>query len=89
MNTELQPWDAPAAGVRRAGVSAFGFGGTNFHVVLEEYVPRPPERSDSEVLRARSGETASAGRQRLQQLHAKAPLRGALVVGAASERALG
>ena len=25
--------------VRRAGVSAFGFGGTNFHIVLEEYKP--------------------------------------------------
>ena len=39
VNTELRPWDPPADGVRTAGVSAFGFGGTNFHVVLEEYVP--------------------------------------------------
>ncbi len=31
-----QPWlDGPVP--RRAGVSAFGFGGTNFHAVLEEY----------------------------------------------------
>jgi acyl transferase domain-containing protein/NAD(P)H-dependent flavin oxidoreductase YrpB (nitropropane dioxygenase family) len=48
LNTEPRPWfkrtgDSP----RRAGVSAFGFGGTNFHAVLEEYVadanvPAPP-----------------------------------------------
>ena len=25
--------------VRRAGVSAFGFGGTNFHMVMEEHIP--------------------------------------------------
>jgi len=36
LNTELRPWikkDHP----RRAGVSALGFGGANFHAVLEEY----------------------------------------------------
>ena len=39
VNTELREWPAPPCGVRRGGVSAFGFGGTNFHVVLEEHVP--------------------------------------------------
>ena len=39
VNTELRPWAVPADGVRRAGLSAFGFGGTNFHAVLEEYIP--------------------------------------------------
>src|ERR1700758_3660220 len=39
VNTELRPWDVPADGVRRAGLSAFGFGGANFHAVLEEYIP--------------------------------------------------
>ena len=39
VNTELKPWTVPADTPRRAGVSAFGFGGTNFHAVLEEYIP--------------------------------------------------
>src|SRR5437868_11235212 len=39
VNTELKPWAIPADGIRRAGLSAFGFGGTNFHAVLEEYIP--------------------------------------------------
>ncbi len=39
VNTELRPWATPKDGVRRAGLSAFGFGGTNFHLVLEEYIP--------------------------------------------------
>jgi acyl transferase domain-containing protein/NAD(P)H-dependent flavin oxidoreductase YrpB (nitropropane dioxygenase family)/NAD(P)-dependent dehydrogenase (short-subunit alcohol dehydrogenase family) len=34
---EARPWLADANHPRRAGVSAFGFGGTNFHAVLEEY----------------------------------------------------
>jgi acyl transferase domain-containing protein/NAD(P)H-dependent flavin oxidoreductase YrpB (nitropropane dioxygenase family) len=47
VNTETRPWihsnpDHP----RRAGVSAFGFGGTNFHVVLEEYKDNFLEQSN-------------------------------------------
>ncbi|GGM09597.1 type I polyketide synthase [Micromonospora yangpuensis] len=41
--TEARPWPAPAA-ERIAGVSAFGFGGTNFHVVLGAYAAAPEPR---------------------------------------------
>jgi len=37
VNTEFKPWNVKQ-GVRRAGVSAFGIGGTNVHMVLEEVV---------------------------------------------------
>ncbi|BAZ06456.1 type I polyketide synthase [Calothrix sp. NIES-3974] len=42
INTQTRPWIRPQGEVpRRAGVSAFGFGGTNYHVVLEEYTGKP------------------------------------------------
>ncbi|MCP4150815.1 MAG: hypothetical protein GY757_23920, partial [bacterium] len=34
-NTSLAPWK-PRHGVRRAGISSFGFGGTNCHLIVEE-----------------------------------------------------
>jgi acyl transferase domain-containing protein/NAD(P)H-dependent flavin oxidoreductase YrpB (nitropropane dioxygenase family)/NAD(P)-dependent dehydrogenase (short-subunit alcohol dehydrogenase family) len=38
INTETRPWlNGHKGRLRRCGVSAFGFGGTNFHAVLEEY----------------------------------------------------
>src|SRR5262249_25036975 len=57
VNTEARPWIQPATALpRRAGVSAFGFGGTNFHAVLEEYTEgylacdEAPELWPSELL---------------------------------------
>jgi acyl transferase domain-containing protein/NAD(P)-dependent dehydrogenase (short-subunit alcohol dehydrogenase family)/phosphopantetheinyl transferase len=40
VQTVAEPWPEAPDGLRRAGVSAFGFGGTNFHVVLESFAGR-------------------------------------------------
>ncbi len=37
VNSEARPWVNGSGHPRRAAVSAFGFGGTNFHAVVEEY----------------------------------------------------
>src|SRR5664280_3602175 len=91
VNTGLRPWTVPANTPRRAGLSAFGFGGTNFHAVLEEYIPgrlkvtrktalaaMEPSNVELEPVFARS-----SGHNGM-----KAPLRGTLVLGAATEAEL-
>ncbi|MFK8079509.1 MAG: beta-ketoacyl synthase N-terminal-like domain-containing protein [Granulosicoccus sp.] len=37
LGTKARPWIRGSAHPRRASVSSFGFGGSNFHVTLEEY----------------------------------------------------
>lgn len=68
VNTELRPW--PATGwPRRAGISSFGVGGTNAHVVVEQ-APEPLPAGDCRshvllVLSARSKEALAAQAARL------------------------
>ena len=98
VNTELRPWDMPKDGVRRAGASAFGFGGTNFHVVLEEHIPGRLNGNGkrSIAVGAISQTAAEGGVMNASKVPptpsvaslSKAPLRGALLIGADSDAAL-
>ncbi|MBT8165590.1 MAG: acyltransferase domain-containing protein, partial [Acidimicrobiia bacterium] len=78
--TELSGWEPNGKEIRRAGASAFGFGGTNFHAVLEEYVP-------GRIKTERRSHTASRMpvAPTRDEVTPKVPLRGALVVGAATQ----
>ncbi|GIE58329.1 type I polyketide synthase [Actinoplanes octamycinicus] len=76
VTTELREWPEPAGGVRYAGVSAFGFGGTNFHAVLEDYVPG--RHRDPGAARSFAGADLP---QPVAAVTPRAPLRGAAVVG--------
>lgn len=44
LNTEPRPWISSSKRPRRASVSSFGFGGSNFHVTLEEYTGKTAAR---------------------------------------------
>jgi len=47
VNTQLKEWKNHEFPLR-AGVSAFGMGGTNVHIILEEYLEQDSERSERE-----------------------------------------
>jgi len=80
VNTELRPWRSNGK-PRRAGVNAFGIGGTNAHVILEqapEREPSGPSRSRQILVwSARSAEAVEEATDRLAdhlEAHADVPL---------------
>ncbi|HTK78539.1 MAG TPA: beta-ketoacyl synthase N-terminal-like domain-containing protein, partial [Gemmataceae bacterium] len=79
VNTECRPWLPRDAHPRRAGVSAFGFGGSNFHVVLEEHARTKTGLDwDGDVqIVAMSGESIDALKARLRELQSVQPARSA------------
>jgi len=70
VNTRLSDWNVAGGIPRRAGISAFGIGGTNVHLIVEE-APDPEAKSNSErtdhliVLSARSKQALEAATDNL------------------------
>jgi len=69
VNTELREWQSRDGEPRRAGISAFGVGGTNVHVVVEEGPVREESGEGREwQLLVWSGKTTEAADAQRQQL---------------------
>jgi acyl transferase domain-containing protein/NAD(P)H-dependent flavin oxidoreductase YrpB (nitropropane dioxygenase family)/NADP-dependent 3-hydroxy acid dehydrogenase YdfG len=73
---DARPWLAPTGHPRRGAASAFGFGGTNFHAVIEEYTGSSGSaggaRWPSELFLLRAADIAALRRQ-LEQIQDAIP----------------
>lgn len=49
VNTKLRDWDTGGAEKRLAGINSFGFGGSNAHVIVQEYAGEEPAEDKPSV----------------------------------------
>jgi acyl transferase domain-containing protein/NAD(P)-dependent dehydrogenase (short-subunit alcohol dehydrogenase family)/acyl carrier protein len=73
VNLEARPWLPRREHPRRAGLSAFGFGGSNFHCVLEEHrlEKRDPDWDGSVEILAITGQTNRDVAEQLENVPTK------------------
>ncbi|HUM70886.1 MAG TPA: acyltransferase domain-containing protein, partial [Chloroflexota bacterium] len=79
-------WEPTNGTPRRAGVSAYGFGGTNFHVVLEEH--RPGELTQPKKVFAVEKPDLTQRRGDAEEELPPTPVRGMAAIGAATPQEL-
>ncbi len=92
LNHEAREWEAPNGTPRRCGVSAYGFGGTNFHLVLEEHIPgaltqRSKTFTGVSIPESISGQASNGATTTLSAtsvMTKPAPVRGIFALGAGS-----
>jgi polyketide-type polyunsaturated fatty acid synthase PfaA len=92
LNTTTRPWFSRSGHPRRGGVSAFGFGGSNFHLVLEENQAEKRETAwDGSIeivaLSADRPEDLSRNISDWMDIIDTGPGNGQLAIGAADSRA--
>ncbi len=74
LNTQARPWVHAPDRPRRAGLSSFGFGGSNYHLTLEEYCGAHPAKriaQDTTAVVLAAAETRSGLIARLEALAAQ------------------
>ncbi len=86
---ELSDWKTTNGMPRRCGISAYGFGGTNFHLVLEEYVPGMLTAKGRDQVSVSVPPPSPAAVASVESRPEKPPLRRVAALGADTAEALG
>ncbi|MEZ4516690.1 MAG: acyltransferase domain-containing protein [Chloroflexota bacterium] len=86
--TEAREWTRTNGTPRRCGVSAYGFGGTNFHLVLEEHIPGSLTQAKQTFSGVSLPATETAGNNGAVTTARPKPVRGILALGTTAPAAL-